>query len=250
MESPDRTMYCHIKNAMKYSAVYAIVSVALIQTAQAAQALTLTLFDASQNTLPSQQGWFAQIPSGVTQSIQSGNLVFNTSGSNSFKSGYVRFRPWNLAIPLNRATGYTFSLDVQLAAESHSTNDRAGFNVVLVSSDRKAIELDFWTSEIWALKDAADGAIFTHGEGFFTNTSIQMRRYDVVVKGEQYCLFADGKYGQPALKGRLRDYSSFGFPYSQANFAFVGDNTTSASATVNLKKVSLSDVAIATCPNI
>jgi hypothetical protein len=218
-----------------------------LQAPQAAQAATYSLFDASSNLSPAQQGWAAQIPAGATQTIQSGTLVLNTSSSDSLQAGYARVWPNNLAISLNRTTGYTLSLDLQLPGESHGTKDRAGFNAILISSDKRAIELDFWTTEIWALKDATDGAIFTHGEGVLTNTKT-MRHYDVVVKGSQYCLFADGKYSQPALKGRLRDYSRFGFPYSQPNLIFLGDNTKSASAITNLKKVRLSEGAIAACP--
>jgi hypothetical protein len=226
-------------------ATLGLAGMLLLGISPATQAATYTLFDPGTGRSPSQQGWFSSVASGVTQSFDTGKLVLDSSGSNTYQAGYARFRPWNLAIPLNRTVGYTLSLEVQLPIEEHISNDRAGFSTILVSSDRQAIELDFWKNRIWAQRDAVDGGLFTQGEGVAIDTASAMKRYDLVVVGDRYCLFASG---QLALRGRLRNYSSFGFPYSQPSLVFVGDNTQSARAKLHLGKVILQDSAIALCP--
>jgi hypothetical protein len=228
-------------------ATLGLTGMLLVGLSPAAQAATYALFDPSTGRSPSQQGWFSSLPTGVAQSFAAGKLVLDSSGNNTYQAGYARFRPWNLAIPLNRTVGYTLSLDVQLPIEEHTSNDRAGFSTILVSSDRQAIELDFWKNRIWAQRDAVDGGLFTQGEGVAIDTVSAMKRYDVVVVGDRYCLFANG---QLSLRGRLRNYSSFGFPYSQPSLVFVGDNTQSARAKLHLGKVTVSDGAIASCPAI
>ncbi|NJM46118.1 MAG: hypothetical protein HC860_08000 [Alkalinema sp. RU_4_3] len=228
-------------------ATLGLAGMLLLGLSPAAQAATYTLFDPATGRSPSQQGWFSSLPAEVSQSFVSGKLVLDSSGKNTYQAGYAKFRPWNLAIPLNRTAGYTLSLEVQLPIEEHASNDRAGFSTILVSSDRQAIELDFWKNRIWAQRDAVDGGLFTQGEGVNIDTASVMRRYDVVVVSDRYCLFANG---QLALRGRLRNYSSFGFPYSQPSLIFLGDNTQSARAKLHLGKVTLQDSAIASCPAI
>ena len=44
---------------------------------------------------------------------------------------------------------------LKLLSETHSTNDRAGLSLIVLSSDLRGIELGFWTNEIWAQSGAA-----------------------------------------------------------------------------------------------
>ncbi len=67
------------------------------------------------------------------------------------------------------------------------------------------------------------------------NTTSQ-RNYRLQVIGNQYAL-RDGN--TDLLSGAVRDYSSFGVPYSLTNYLFLGDNTTSAAANIQLGPIAL-----------
>jgi hypothetical protein len=213
-----------------------------------AQVSSLSLYNPASGRLPAQQGWFSSIPAGATQQLTpTGATDLNTSSNPSLQSGYVRLSPWNLATRLNRTTGYTLRFDLQVLAETHLSPHRAGLSVIAVSSDARAIELGFWRDRIWVQNDASSGAQFTQGEGIARATNTAIERYDLVVQSEHYCLFAANQLSQPILKGKLRNYSSFGFPYSYSNLIFIGDNTQSASAISRIQRVEYSSSAIAPC---
>ncbi|MGI2905560.1 DUF4347 domain-containing protein [Tolypothrix sp. VBCCA 56010] len=223
------------------------------------------IYKGSLNSTPNTQGWLqfaaspavGAVPIGGTQSASGGvtNLKSNESGS----AGYSNYNA-GLAIPLNPAfptldasKGFTLSFDLQVNSESHSSDDnndgfqdRAGFSVIVVTSDnKKAIELGFWNNEIWA---QTANPLFTHSttERASGLTTTAMTRYDLAIKDNTYQLFAAGGT-TPILTGSLRDYRAFNHtgaglpydPYEQTNFVFLGDNTSSAQADVNLARVEL-----------
>jgi hypothetical protein len=212
-----------------------------------AQIATTSLYNPARQQLPAAQGWLRSIPTGATQQLTAtGATDLNTNGSLGFQAGYMRFSPWNL-MRLNRATGYTLRFDVQLLAETHSSPHRAGLSVIAVSSDLRAIELGFWRDRIWVQNDARNGIQFTQGEGVNWPTGTAVQRYNLVVQGDNYCLFHNTTLTQPILRGKLRNYSSFGFPYSTGSLIFVGDNTQSASAISRIERVDYQDRPIAPC---
>ena len=163
-------------------------SLSLLAGITSAEAATVTLYDGSLNTAPSSQGWNLIPLGGVpTVSVGGGATTLNTTSSDGISAGYFRSNS-----TLNRTTGYTLSFTVQLLAEDHSNlaaqnntavdniADRAGFSVIVLSSDRRGIELGFWTNDsnttnrIWAQNDGAvkadpnnapAGTRFTHAEG-------------------------------------------------------------------------------------
>ncbi len=157
--------------------------------------------------------------------------------------------------------------------DGDGVDDRAGFSVVLLSEDKKGIELGFWNDRIWAQNDGSTQSdpslepdsdpadftrtFFTQGE-FVEFVTTQNYQYDLVIQGDAYTLFADS---EPILTGPLRDYSAFPNrveevdnplfpgttvsvtapdPYEKSNFIFLGDNGPLASATVDLGSVSIS----------
>ncbi len=174
---------------------------------------------------------------------------------------------------LDRTQGYVLSFTAGVSAENHNgsdrnldgKDDRAGFSVVVVGNDQKAIELDFWTNRIFAQDDGttqanpaleADGGsasatrtLFTQAESVNFNTTTSTA-YDLAVLGNSYTLFANG---QAILSGNLRDYTAFvpqnitlgpvsvkpPSPYAQKNLIFLGDNSSSASATLQLLDVAI-----------
>jgi hypothetical protein len=113
--------------------------------------------------------------------------------------------------------------------------------VIAIGSDKKGIELGFWTDEIWAQQS---NPLFTHSNTerntFDTTTS---NSYELSVLGDSYQLSANGS---AILTGKVKDYSAFNHvgtlpydPYETPNFLFFGDNTTSANAEVELKSISV-----------
>lgn len=140
--------------------------------------------------------------------------------------------PKNPAFPsLDRNAGFrlTFELDVHL--ESHSSNDRAGFSVILLAGDLQGIELGFWDDTIFA----QSGSSFTHAEEVSYASPVETK-FDLLILGDLYQLSANGT---AILSGALRDYSSFGLPYNLPNYLFLGDDTSSAGADVTLGDIAL-----------
>ena len=192
------------------------------------------LYDGTLGTLPGAQGWLYADPSTLATQVPSGSgVTFSTTASDVIQAGYTRFD--NV---LDAMAGYTLRFDMQINSEGHVSNDRAGFSVVVVSSDTsKALELGFWSDRIFAQTDTP---LFTHGEETSGhNPSAGVIRYDLTVAGSTYELLANSS---SILTGPMRDYTPFaGFPdpYEISNLIFLGDDTTSANASIHLTYVSI-----------
>lgn len=199
----------------------------------ATTAAAQVLYDGSLNTLPAAQGWnYAALP-GSAQQTQNGNATrLRTTATTLETAGYARAAP----IPLEREPGFNLVLRLQLPAETHVRQDRAGFSVIVLAADRRGVELGFWTNLVFAQNDAP---LFTHGEEAAHDFAAGFTDLVLSLRGERYTLFADGA---PLLAGPVRDYTAFsGFPdvYETPSFLFLGDNTTSAAAEVVLASVIL-----------
>lgn len=196
-----------------------------------------TLYDGALGTLPDAQGFdFTDAPSGSTQpQINGGLTTLDTTALMGIYAGY-RAKA-TAALALDRAAGYQVLFTVQVVTETHVSNDRAGFSVIVLSADKRGIELGFWTNRIWA----QGGPSFTQAEGV-TVTTTGLVTYTLDITNTSYALAADGA---PIVNGPLRDYSSFGYPYTTPNFLFLGDDTTSAQASMQLALVKASVPAAA-----
>ncbi|MBW4477453.1 MAG: hypothetical protein KME54_11365 [Tolypothrix brevis GSE-NOS-MK-07-07A] len=238
---------------------------------------TTVLYDGSLVGTPdSQNKGLKYFGLGVTPTPGSGVTNLNTFGNNSFQAGFSNYSTsgTNLtSFTLDRTTGYTISFSAKVTDEARATtanknndgkDDRAGFSVIAISSDRKyGIELGFWKDRIWAQDDGTtqknpslepDAApasnfrtFFTQAEGVgFTTTNLE--NYDLTVLGDTYTLFANGN---AILSGKLRDYSAFPNGlldvYEKPNFIFFGDNTPSARANIDLNRVAVTTSSI---PNL
>jgi hypothetical protein len=193
--------------------------------------LAATLFDGTLGTLPASQSWIFQDPSGLaTQSASGAGTTLNTLALGAIAAGYA---PGPTIFPtLSRSPGFSVRLDAKLLSESHASTDRAGFSWLVLASDLKGVELGFWANEIWAQNDSP---LFTHGEGATFNTTDAVHQFLLTVTGTSYQLSADGS---PLLSGVVRDYTaSSQTPYHTPNLVFVGDDTTSASASVLIARV-------------
>jgi hypothetical protein len=207
-----------------------------------AQAAAYTLYDDSLGSTPGDQPWLwaasdAAFSGGtVTESVQADGV--NLSTDNPVSAGYANYVPGlgtkNAAFPLlDRAAGFTLEFELQLNSESHANNNRAGFSVILLDSDHLGVEIAFWEDRVWA-----QNAGFTQGEGTPFATVGREVFYQLGISGNSYGLFANG---QSLLNGVLRDYSGAGpaIPYAVQNFVFLGDDTSSAGADVDLGQVTL-----------
>ncbi|HIK43670.1 MAG TPA: hypothetical protein IGR64_02165 [Leptolyngbyaceae cyanobacterium M65_K2018_010] len=226
------------------------------------------LFDGIWGQTPDQQGWLAYgtSSSSATQTARSGFTTLNTS--TAARSGYSNYRPTqatlvNPAFPvLNRTNGYGLSFRLRINSESHSldTNgdgliDRAGFSLILLSSDRQGIELGFWPNEIWAQQGGTGSLLFTHSptaRALFSTTT--MVDYDLLVIGNTYYLSANQAV---ILQGVLQNYTAFNLagtglpynPYTTPNFLFLGDNTSNGASTSDIARVSLTISTLGTANN-
>lgn len=193
------------------------------------QAELVTLYDGS--GLPAAQPWLsfgADTINGWSQSSVAGGVRLTTDLPT--RAGYSNYNPLptpTLKNPafavLKRADGFELSFRTQLLTESHLNSNRAGYSVILLADDARGIELGFWQNEIWA-----QNADFTHAETVAIDTTIE-REYRLQVIGQQYQLL-NGTTS--LLTGELRTYSNPAIPYTLSNYLFLGDNTTSGSASV------------------
>ncbi len=191
------------------------------------------LFDAAPGTLPAAQGWsYAAVPGLAAQSHTGAAVRLDTTAANAESAGYAR----RLDPPLDRRAGFNLVLRFRLPAERHSRTDRAGFSVIVLDVEQRGIELGFWQDQVFA---QADQPLFTRAESAAFRFDLAPVEVILHLRALQYTLFANRA---PLLSGPVRDYTAFtGFPdvYEVPNFLFLGDNTTSAAAELELIEVAL-----------
>ncbi|MEA5467090.1 calcium-binding protein [Leptothoe sp. PORK10 BA2] len=229
------------------------------------------LYNGALNSTPAQQNWLAySAVGGVQQTQQPGFTNLNTSLlGQPGGGGYSNHKPSaptlvNGAFPeLNRSTGYQLSLRLRLNSENHNGSDRngdgiadrAGLSLTAISSDRKGIELGFWTNEIWAQQGGSGSTLLTHSptERAFLSTQT-WTDYTVFVLGDRYYLSANGAV---VLQGALKDYSAFNSaasglpynPYTTANLFTLTDNSNSASSNSDIARLSATKAGLGTANN-
>jgi hypothetical protein len=191
-----------------------------------------TLYDASLGTLPSAQGWSFAAFGSAPQTLINNSVRLDTTASTSTQAGYTEIAPTTL----NHTNGFTLLFTVQLLEETHPSTNRAGFSVILLANDKHGIELGFWTNLIFA---QTDNPMFIHGEDTAIVTTNTFVHYALTLLATNYVLRANGT---TILTGRSHDYTAFtGLPnpYSTPNFIFFGDDTMSASASVQIQNITL-----------
>lgn len=210
---------------------------------QASGEKTLILYDAKSGITPDikMMSFFDFPPGNAIPTYENGSTTLDTTKSgNSTYAGWTSNATNTLDFPsLDRMAGFQLDFTIQVDNESHTNNNRAGFNIIILSEDTQGIELAFWENEIWAQNDDATGGLFTRGERTTFPTTTGLINYQVIVFNDIYTLTANGA---SILTGPLRDYSKFeGFPdpYQTPNFLFLGDDTTSAQARIRLSYVSV-----------
>jgi hypothetical protein len=190
-------------------------------------------------------------PQGVTLDTQIFTSPF--SGSTTANTGYAGYSNYtvnpttlapklvNAATPtLNRTTGFQVAFRLAIQSETSATN-RAGFNVSVISSDGKAIELGFKSNQIFAQSNR-----FTAAENVRPAFNLSHSTdYKLVVQGDRYRLLANNSQ---ILTGALRTYQfnpntsqprlPFN-PYQLPNLVFFGDNTDQGRSQVTLGAIAV-----------
>ena len=205
----------------------------------------IQLYDNTLGNLPNAQQWqFITSPGAqATQIYSNGLTMLDTYTQVTDSAGY--FVAPTQPITLDRSQGFALNFSVNILAETHNNANRAGFSVIVIANDGKGIELGFWSNSVWAQGDGINPSttpLFNRAESATFNTSAPVT-YQLGIISNTYALVANGT---TILSGPIRDYSAFnGFPdpYEQPNLIFIGDDTTSARATVTL-----GNIAVQTCP--
>jgi hypothetical protein len=142
---------------------------------------------------------------------------------------------------LDTAAGFDLSFQLKVVSETHTSFNRAGYSVVVVGSDpTKAVELSFWTGNIWVPDYDANAADrFVHGQDVTFTTTGAFRTYLLSVRDQQYVLSTGGV---TLLNGPLQDYTAFGPPYTLSNFLFFGDDSSRGTSATELALVTLTAV--------
>jgi hypothetical protein len=229
---------------MRRSLVAAALALALL--AAPAGATTDVLYDGTLGSTPDTQGWiYASFPlmgARATRTADGATTILDTTPTMRDLAGYFYTRRAP-APPMDRSEGFRLLFSLQIKEERHVSRNRAGFSLIVLSSDLKGVELGFWEDQIWA---QSDRPLFTRGErSRHFNTSARMVDYALAIRGDSYALSAGGA---TILIGMLKDYSSFNTPpfdfvYRQPNFIFLGDNTGSAAARIALTSIKIESPA-------
>lgn len=198
-----------------------------------------TLYDPALGSLPVAQGW-STLGSGTpaSQALVGALLQVDTTagGVGAFGSGR------NTPQPLDTVGGFRLQFGLQVLVEQHSSDNRAGFSLLLQGDDQaQALELGFWQDSVWALTYQAGGADsgFLRGETVSLDTTSALRQYTLTVQQGSFSLQADGV---GVLSGALRDYPTLGLstlPYGFSSYLFLGDNSSRGQSVVQLGAVSL-----------
>ncbi len=209
------------------------------------------LYNATSTTLPSQQGWLG-FGTGLigTQIRTAGGTTLNSTAMVNDGAGYSshsRTAPTlvNGAFPvLNRSVGFSLDFRLRVISETHLTTNRAGFSVTLLDQGPtpQGIELGFWTNSIFSQGGGATPfqAVGQKLDG--VNTTVATS-YSLRILDQTYYLLGNNRL---MLSGAVQAYNLAPRdprlpynPYTTPNFLFLGDNTASASASVELGTTSL-----------
>lgn len=205
-----------------------------------APATATTLYDASAGSLPAAQGWSTlAIGAAANQAITVGTpptYSLDTTGVGVSYYGNAMLSP----MTFDTAAGFDLSFGLKVVSETHDSNNRAGYSVVLVGADpTKAVEISFWAGNIWVPDyDANHPDRFVHGIDVAFDTS-SLHTYVLSVRDHQYTISTGGS---TLLAGTLHDYTAGGPPYTTPNFVFFGDNSSRGRSITELAFVSLTPV--------
>lgn len=249
---------------MKNKIAAITIGLTLLLTANKSMAGSITLYDGSSGVTPDQYNspspWLTFATANAnfltpnvlgTQTVNTSNnsTTLNSNSANSIYAGYSNYNSpttiGNSSFPtLDRNTGYQLTFTVKINSQTTNSTTRAGFSVIALSSDKQGIEIGFRNSDIFSQDNSSFNKI---GEQA-TNTTVpniatllaSLTTYNLTISGSNYTLTSGATN---LLSGAVRDYTTangFGTDvYRTPNFIFLGDDTTSARASIDLANVTL-----------
>lgn len=237
----------------------------MLLTPNRSMAGVITLYDGASGVTPDQYNapspWLNfGSPNGGTQSVSGGLTNLDTSSNNAAYAGYSNYKVAsppvsssvitpttlvNSSFPsLDRNAGYNLNFTVRINSQANDgTNGlyRAGFSIIVLSSDKQGIEIGFRTDDIFAQVNSSFNSILPAEQKIGINSLLStLTNYNLNVSGNNYMLTTGAT---TLFSGLLRDYTTatgFGSDvYRTPNFVFLGDDTTSARANIDLKSITL-----------
>lgn len=225
-----------------------------------ASAATITLYDGASGVTPDLYNppaylGFINVGTG-SQTAMGGVTTLNTSSPERTFAGYSNYAPTgglvNNSLPpliLDNNAGYTLSFTVKINAQTNTGANgtfRAGFSTIVLGNDKKGIEIGFRNTDIFSQNDANFNSLGEQATGVGGILG-NLTQYDLTVSRNPNPLLANiytlSSGGNPIIGGFVRDYSAattvFGNVYNNSNFIFLGDDTTSAGASVNIARITL-----------
>jgi hypothetical protein len=151
---------------------------------------------------------------------------------------------------LDRTAGYTLSFTMRINSQTNNgTNGlyRAGFSAIVLGNDNRGIEIGFrnpntknggTTPDIFSQNNASFNSMGEQNTSIGTILS-NLTTYDLNILNNTYTLKTGGTQ---LLTGALRDYTAavgVSNSYTNPNFLFFGDATTSAGANFDLQNITL-----------
>ena len=220
--------------------VVLLVAALVCGPAAAVLSVPVSLYDPAAG-LPAAQGWTTASnpfspPAGSDAIVAGPRLQIDTSASDSTQHGHGRGSP----VVLDTAAGFTIDFQLQVNSETHASGDRSGFSLLVQGADpSKAVQLSFWEGVVWA-----SDAVFAKAESSAHTTTGALQSYSLQVAGNQFTLKAGAT---PLLTNvPLRDFPTTANPltavYGFSNYVWLGDNTTSARALVELGAMTVTAV--------
>lgn len=218
------------------------------------------LYDPARDASPQAGGWLDGMFLGLNTSsdVQGTTVTPATGTGNGAYGGYANHQATVTLFPelqvgtgavvnadfpvLDRMTGYSLRIGLQLLAENHSGNsNRAGFSITLIGDDLLGVEIGFQHDRIFAQgNDPLFAAAESTQDSGVLSALASPGQWALSVQGDGYRLSLGGA---TVLSGLLRDYSAYtGLgqeAYRTPNFLFVGDNTSSASASFRLTSLAV-----------
>ncbi len=211
---------------------------ALALALSAAASPAVVLYDPALGSLPAAQGWLSTGIGSISQGVSGGIYSLDTTAFAATQWGNAQTLS---ATPLDTQVGFDLNFRLRVLSEDHGSNvNRAGFSVLFTGADpTHSLELAFWSDRAWAYHyDANLGSPFVQGVGAALDTTAWID-YALQVRSQQFTLWAGSTL---LMRGPLENYTAQGAPYSGANFLFIGDDTSSARASVQLGAVTLAAV--------
>jgi len=234
------------------------IGLTLLLTNNRTLATSITLYDGTSGVTPDQYNspspWlnFGYI-GGATQTASNNATTLNTTTNNNIFAGYSNYNVTSAAPPyyftptttvnpsfpvLDANAGYSLSFTVQISSETNTLSNRAGFSVIAISSNGEGIELDFTSNSIFSQNSTFTG--IDEQATDLSTTLGSLTQYNLDVSGSSYTLSSGST---TILTGLLQTYTVpagiGGRVYDTPNFIFLGDDTTAASASVNIQSISV-----------